>query len=137
MTRFMISLDEGISLVEKAFSAGLGGEIFVQKIPSMTIGDIADAIDPAGPRVEVGIRPGEKLHEQMISVEDSQNTWEFENHFRIVTSLSPEKEQSLANDGGVKVPAGFSYSSHTNSEWMSPADLTVWITANQSRMLSI
>lgn len=137
MTRFMITLDEGISLVEKAFSVALGGEIFVQKIPSMTIGDIANAIQPGGPRVHVGIRPGEKLHEQMISVEDSQNTWEFEDHFRIVTELSPEKELLLAKDGGQKVPEGFSYSSDKNSEWMSSEDLSSWIFENQSRMLPI
>lgn len=137
MTRFMITLDQGTSLVDKAFCEGLGGEVFVQKIPSMTVEDIAEAIDPGGIREVVGIRPGEKLHEQMIGPEDALSTWEFEDHFRITSSVSTMHTESLADAGGQLVSAGFSYRSDTNAEWMSIELLREWIAANESKMLAI
>lgn len=82
MTRFMITLEEGVHLVWKAFEEMIGGEIFVQKIPSMNIMDIAEAVDPGGEREFVGIRPGEKLHEQMIGLEDSLSTYDYGDHYR-------------------------------------------------------
>lgn len=130
MTRFMISLQEGIDLVMKAFDLGDGNEIFVKKIPSMGILDIAEAVDPGGEREMVGIRPGEKLHEQMISAEDSYTTWEFDDHFRILTTLEPANETSLRNQGGRPVSEGFTYTSDNNTVWMSVEALRGWISAN-------
>lgn len=137
MTRFMISLDEGVSLVERAFSDGLGGEIFVRKIPSMRVMDIAEAIDPGGRREFVGVRPGEKIHEQMIGSEDAHNSWEFEDHFRIASEVEPSNEEKMRAIGGVPVESGFSYRSDSNSEWMSVDSLRGWIAANQPTMLSL
>lgn len=137
MTRFMISLDEGVSLVEQAFSDGLGGEIFVRKIPSMRVIDIAEAIDPGGKRDLVGVRPGEKIHEQMIGAEDANNTWEFEDHFRIASEVEPSNNEKMKAIGGVPVESGFSYQSDSNSEWMSVDSLRGWIAANEPTMLAI
>lgn len=130
MTRFMISLQEGVDLVMKAFEVGEGNEIFVKKIPSMGILDIAEAVDPEGKREIVGIRPGEKLHEQMISAEDSYTTWEFGDHYRILTSLQSANEAALQKQGGRVVPEGFTYTSDNNTEWMSVEELREWISSN-------
>lgn len=127
MTRFMISLDEGVKLVETALSSTIGGEIFVKKIPSMGILDIADAVDPGGKREFLGVRPGEKIHEQMIGVEDSPFTLEFDDHFRILPQISPEALQETLTLGGRPVPEGFSYSSDQNQSWMSILELQEWM----------
>lgn len=137
MTRFMISLEEGVSLVETALSDAQGGEIFVKKIPSMNIMDIADVIDPGGAREFVGIRPGEKLHEQMIGSEDAPHTWEFEDHFRILSPVAPAKSDSMQASGGTRVDIGFSYSSDTNPDWMQKADLESWISSSAENMQGI
>lgn len=137
MTRFMITLGEGVSLVERALRSSRGGEIFVRKIPSMGILDIADAIDPGGEREYVGIRPGEKLHEQMIGVEDAANTWEFNDHYRIVSSLMDVDEGELRDEGGTKVESGFQYSSGLNECWMTKAELRKWLEEAQSDILRI
>ena len=130
MTRFMISLQEGIDLVMKAFEVGEGSEIFVKKIPSMGILDIAEAVDPGGARQEIGIRPGEKLHEQMVSPEDSLSTWEFDDHYRILSTLRPNNEESLKAQGGRPVDEGFTFTSDNNSEWMSIEALRSWVEEN-------
>lgn len=130
MTRFMISLQEGIDLVMMAFEFGEGNEIFVKKIPSMGILDIAEAVDPGGSREIIGIRPGEKLHEQMISADDSYTTWEFDDHYRILTSLQPANQASLQQQGGRLVPEGFTYTSDNNAEWMSVEALREWVVSN-------
>jgi len=132
MTRFMISLQEGIDLVMKAFELGQGSEIFVKKIPSMRILDIAEAVDPGGVRQETGIRPGEKLHEQMISPEDSLSTWEFDDHYRILPSLHPAKEDSLRAQGGGPVAEGFVYTSDNNPDWMTVDQLRNWMVSDQN-----
>lgn len=137
MTRFMITLDEGVSLVERAFSDGIGGEIFVKKIPSMRVVDIAEAIDPGGRREVVGVRPGEKIHEQMIGPEDAANCWEFDDHFRIASEVESPNTTKLRETGGSPVDAGFSYRSDTNSGWMSVDYLRQWISSNRPGMLSI
>jgi len=137
MTRFMISLDEGVGLVETAFSSGHGGEIFVKKIPSMGIMDIAEAVDPGGKRDIIGQRPGEKIHEQMIGPEDSASTWEFEDHFRIVSPLVPASNTHFNEIGGTRVPEGFSYTSDQNSDWMSIDQLRDWLIDNTKKMLKI
>ena len=84
MTRFMISLYEGVNLVWKAFEDMVGGEIYVKKIPSMLVTDIAKSVDPNAALKYTGIRPGEKLHEQMIGVEDALFTYEYDDYFKIL-----------------------------------------------------
>lgn len=137
MTRFMISLEEGVSLVETALKESSGGEIFVKKIPSMNIMDIADVVDPGGARQIIGIRPGEKLHEQMIGSEDSLQTWEFGDHFRIVSSVAPAGSQRVEDAGGKQVETGFTYSSNTNLDWMSKSELEAWVHNNIENMQKI
>jgi UDP-N-acetylglucosamine 4,6-dehydratase len=131
MTRFMITLQEGIDLVQKALETSQGNEIFVKKISSMGILDIADAVDPGGKREVVGIRPGEKLHEQMISVEDSYTTWEFDDYYRIISAFGPSNQESLRELGGKPVPEGFTYTSDKNGDRMSVDELRSWIVANR------
>lgn len=137
MTRFMISLGQGISLVERAFSDGFGGEIFVRKIPSMRVVDIAEAIDPGGPREYIGVRPGEKIHEQMVGEEDAHHSWEFDDHFRIASEVEPETKEKMKAIGGTQVEEGFSYRSDSNTDWMSIEYLRGWITENQPTMLAV
>ncbi len=127
MTRFMISLEEGVELVLKALEHTLGGEIFVKKIPSMGIMDIAEAVDPGGRREIIGVRPGEKLHEQMISSEDSYTTRDYGDHFRIFPNLDGLGYKAQDKDSGTAVEAGFTYASDTNSEQMSVDVLSHWI----------
>jgi len=127
MTRFMISLEEGVELVLKALEHTLGGEIFVKKIPSMGIMDIAEAVDPGGKREIIGVRPGEKLHEQMISSEDSYTTRDYGDHFRIFPNLDGLGYKAQDKDSGTAVEAGFTYASDTNSEQMSVDVLSHWI----------
>lgn len=127
MTRFMITLDEGVKLVETALSSTMGGEIFVKKIPSMNILDIAEAVDPGGSREFFGVRPGEKIHEQMIGVEDSPFTLEFDDHFRILPQVSPAALGETLNQGGRPVSEGFCYSSDKNQNWMTISELQGWM----------
>jgi UDP-N-acetylglucosamine 4,6-dehydratase (inverting) len=131
MTRFMISLDKGVELVWKAFDDMLGGEIYVKKIPSIKITDIAKVIAPKSKFKIIGIRPGEKLHEQMISNEDSYYTYEYSNYFKILPQINDwNKDKSRIKDG-VKVLNDFTYSSDNNSEWMTKADFQTWVDANK------
>lgn len=137
MTRFMISLEEGVELVWQAFHDMEGGEVYVKKIPSMKITDLARVVAPEATQSIVGIRPGEKLHEQMIGVEDSYYTYEYPEYFKILPAIngwgdSPERIKS-----GHKVPEGFVYASDTNSEWMSDETLQKWIDANRAKIGSI
>ncbi|CAI8378756.1 MAG: UDP-N-acetylglucosamine 4,6-dehydratase (inverting) [Cellulomonadaceae bacterium TMED98] len=131
MTRFMISLQEGVELVLQALESTLGGEIFVKKIPSMGIMDIAEALDPGGKREIVGIRPGEKLHEQMISSEDSYTTRDYGDHFRIFPNLDGLGYKAQDNESGTAVTAGFTYSSDTNAEQMTVDALSAWVESNR------
>ena len=122
MTRFWISLKQGVELVIKALAESKGGETFIAKIPSFKITDLAKAILPNCAMKEVGIREGEKLHEVMITKEDALYTFEYEKHFIIYPHMSwwtPEK----AVPGGKPVAKGFEYSSGTNSKWLSVEDL--------------
>lgn len=128
MTRFNISLEEGVDLVLHALEHALGGEVFVPKIPSYRISDVAEAVAPGCKQEIVGIRPGEKLHEEMITVSDSQNTIETERHYIIVPTLSEHSRDDLVvqysmHHGGKQVPEGFAYSSGTNPQWLSVDDL--------------
>lgn len=122
MTRFWISLEEGVQLVIKALTEAKGGETFISKIPSFKITDLAQAILPGCEMPEVGIREGEKLHEIMVTKEDSMLTYEYEKHFIVYPHFdwwNPSQIQA----GGKKVAQGFEYSSGTNTEWLSAKDL--------------
>jgi UDP-N-acetylglucosamine 4,6-dehydratase (inverting) len=134
MTRFMITLEQGVELVWGAFADMQGGEIYVKKIPSMKITDVARAIAP-GARLEiVGIRPGEKLHEQMIGSEDSYHTYEYPEYFKILPAIHGWSADPLRIGSGARVRAGFVYSSDGNGEWMSVEELREWIARNQARI---
>ena len=127
MTRFMITIEEGVELVFKAFNEMQGGEIFVKKIPSMNILDIAKAIAPTAEIKEIGVRPGEKIHEQMIGSEDAPFTYEFSDCYKI---LPPEIDIgffSKSLKGGKKVEDDFIYSSNNNKKIMKISELKKWI----------
>lgn len=134
MTRFMISLEQGVELVWHAFNDMVGGEIYVKKIPSMKVTDIAEAIAPGIKQEIIGIRPGEKLHEQMIGSEDSPFTYEYDEHYKILPSIySWETDPDRISDGK-KVEDGFMYTSDNNQEWMTKDELQKWIQANASKI---
>mgnify|MGYP000243352999 CR=1 FL=1 len=137
MTRFMISLEQGVELVWHAFEDMVGGEIYVKKIPSMRVTDLARAVAPECRQEIVGIRPGEKLHEQMISGEDSYYTFEYEEHFKVLPAINNWGSCSSRIKDGKKVQEGFVYSSDNNSEWMTDEQLRLWIEVNKSKIGSI
>ena len=137
MTRFMISLEEGVELVWHAFEDMEGGEIYVKKIPSMKVTDLARVVAPDAKHEIVGIRPGEKLHEQMIGAEDSYYTYEYPEHFKILPAIHDWSADAARIKDGKKVPEGFVYSSDNNTEWMSQDDLQAWIDANREKIGSI
>ena len=137
MTRFMISLEQGVELVWHAFEDMEGGEIYVKKIPSMNICDIATAVDETAEQVEIGIRPGEKLHEQMIGTEDSYFTYEYADHYKILPQICNWGPMEAMIKGGTKVPEGFSYTSDNNKEWMTIPELRNWIEKNRVKIGSI
>lgn len=122
MTRFWISLEAGVELVIKALTESRGGETFISKIPSFKITDLAQAMLPGCKMPEVGIREGEKLHEFMITTEDSMHTYEYDKHYIIYPQMDFWKpDRSIP--GGKKLEYGFSYSSGNNTEWYSVEDL--------------
>ena len=130
MTRFMISLEDGVKLVWHAFSDMIGGEIYVKKIPSMKLLDIARAVAPDAKHRVIGIRPGEKLHEQMIGKEDAPHTYEYDGYFKILPAINEWSTDPLRIRNGNKVPEDFSYTSDNNYNWMSFEALASWIEAN-------
>ncbi|MCF7362830.1 UDP-N-acetylglucosamine 4,6-dehydratase (inverting) [Vibrio diazotrophicus] len=119
MTRFNISLQDGVNMVMYALEHHLGGEIFIPKIPSYKILDVAKAVAPECEIRMVGIRPGEKVHEEMITDTDSLNTIDLGKYYAILPSVSftYSEEQYLAHHKAKKVPFGFKYNSGTNTEW--------------------
>jgi UDP-N-acetylglucosamine 4,6-dehydratase/5-epimerase len=118
MTRFNITLQQGVEMVLHALENAWGGEIFVPKIPSYRITDVANAICPECTQKVVGIRPGEKIHEEMISSSDSYNTYDLGKYYVILPNQTRWKvEDYLAENKGIKVKEGFSYHSGTNTEW--------------------
>lgn len=127
MTRFMITLEQGVELVWTAFDDMVGGEIYVRKIPSMNILDIAEAVAPGKPTQVVGIRPGEKLHEQMIGPEDAPNTYEYGDYYKILPTINTWDPSADMIKGGTPVAEGFTYTSDTNREWMSVPELQAWV----------
>lgn len=122
MTRFWISLEQGVDLVMKALTQTRGGEIFVSKIPSFKVTDLAQAMMPGCSMPEIGIREGEKLHEVMITKEDAASTYEYEKHYIIYPHYNWWSCKSLI-PGGTKVLDGFEYSSGTNKQWLSREDI--------------
>ena len=134
MTRFMISLEEGVGLVWHAFEDMIGGEIYIKKIPSMKVTDLARVLAPDAKHEIIGIRPGEKLHEQMISAEDSYYTYEYSDYFKILPAIYDWSESSERIKDGKKVETGFVYSSDNNSEWMTDAQMSSWLVANQEKI---
>lgn len=128
MTRFWITLQEGVDLVLKSFERMHGGELFVPKIPSIRIVDLVKAVLPGGAYHVVGIRPGEKLHEVMCPQDDSHLTLEFDNHFVIKPTIRFHREeidyaQSGLGEKGVPVPFGFEYSSGRNPVFLTPGEI--------------
>ena len=124
MTRFSITLQEGVDFVMKCFDIMHGGEVFVPKIPSYKILDVAKAVAPDAKIQVIGIRPGEKLHELMIPEDESRHTLEFERYFVIQPDFHWwTNEAKLIHDGGTLCPEGFSYKSNTNDKWLSLEDI--------------
>ena len=134
MTRFMISLEQGVELVWHAFNDMQGGEIYIKKIPSMNITDIAKAVSKDAKHEIVGIRPGEKLHEQMIGIEDAPYTYEYQDHYKILPSINDwHNDPERIADGKIVEP-DFTYCSDTNSEWMDVEALETWIKENNKKI---
>ena len=132
MTRFMISLQHGVELVWHAFDDMIGGEIYVKRIPSIKVTDIALVIAPKAKHRIIGIRPGEKLHEQMISAEDADYTYEYPGYYKILPQINNWSKDTKRIKSGKKVPSNFVYSSDNNSEWMTKENLQKWINSNKS-----
>ena len=141
MTRFMIPLEESVQMVWHALNHSLGGEVFVRKSPSMKLVDIADAIAPDAKHSIVGIRPGEKLHECLISSEDALSTWEFQDHYVICPQLEFLQSRFAKAQKAVRhwkrarvCQEGFSYSSDNNTQWLTKAALLKWIRENKQTL---
>jgi len=123
MTRFMISLDDAVKLVWHAFKNSLGGEIYVKKIPSMKLTEIAKAISPNSKIKYIGIRPGEKIHEQMIAKEEADYTYEYADYYKILPQINNWNKDKKRISNGKKVNKDFSYTSNNNKKWMSIEEL--------------
>ena len=137
MTRFMISLEEAVKLVWHTFNDMKGGEIYVKKIPSMKVTEIASSVSNTAKQVEVGTRPGEKLHEQMIGVDDAQYTYEYPDYFKILPSINSWHTDLDRIGKGVKVDSNFTYRSDNNKDWMTVKTLKNWIDKNQNQIGNI
>jgi len=120
MTRFWITLDQAVRFVVDSFDQMSGGELYVPRIPSMKIVDLVDALAPGYPTVEIGIRPGEKLHEEMVSADDSYRTVKQDDRYVVMPTIA---EWGFVPIQGDPVALGFSYRSDTNDQWLSPAEL--------------
>jgi len=134
MTRFMISLESAVKLVWDAFDDMEGGEIYVKKIPSMNIENIAKAVSENAKHQIIGIRPGEKLHEQMIGPEDARNTFEYNDYYKILPEINNWNKDVKRIKNGVRVKPGFTYSSDNNTDWMDIQSLRNWIETNKSKI---
>ena len=133
MTRFMISLEQGVELVWTAFEDMEGGEIYVKKIPSIKVTDVAKTIAPRAQHLNVGIRPGEKLHEQMIGREDAPYTYEYDGYYKILPCINDWHEDVNRIKDGRLVDADFEYSSDTNPVWMEKRELKHWLKSHCSK----
>ena len=134
MTRFMISLEEGVDLVWTAFEDMVGGEIYIKKIPSMKVTDLASVVAPDTEQRVIGIRPGEKLHEQMIGAEDAVSTYEYEGYFKILPVINDWANDANRIKDGRKVAQDFHYTSNSNTEWMTKEALGDWLGKNKSKV---
>lgn len=134
MTRFMITLEQGVDLVWHAFEDMVGGEIYVKKIPSMKVTDVALACAPAAKHEIVGIRPGEKSHEQMIGPEDAPHTYEYADHYKILPAIHDWSRDPARINGGNLVAPDFTYCSDNNTDWMSIDTLRAWIKQNREKI---
>ena len=124
MTRFWITLPQAVQFVIDSFDRMQGGELFVPRIPSMRILDLIEAVAPGSETFEIGIRPGEKLHEEMISSDDSYRTLRQDDRYVVKPTV---QEWWFTEPAGEPVPQGFSYRSDTNDQWLTPADLRALI----------
>ena len=127
MTRFWITLPQAVKFVINSFDTMQGGELYVPRIPSMKITDLVEAIAPGSDTYEVGVRPGEKLHEEMIAADDSYRTIRQDDRFVVQPTI---KEWWFKESVGDSVPHGFSYSSNTNDQWLSVQELRDLIELN-------
>jgi len=123
MTRFWIKLEQGVELVFKALEESNGGDTYISKIPSFRITDLAEAMLPGAKIKEIGIREGEKLHEVMVTKDDSTHTYEYEKHYIIYPHFDWWKSDRNLTGNGVKVREGFEYNSETNNEWLDVSGL--------------
>ena len=130
MTRFMISLDEAVNLVWHAFEDMHGGEIYIKKIKSMKVTDIAKTINPTAKFNIIGVRPGEKLHEHMIGPEDAPHTYEYDSYYKILPAINNWSSDTKRINAGKLVPPDFTYSSNLNNDWMEVKELKSWIDKN-------
>ena len=137
MTRFMITLEQGVELVWHALADMEGGEIYVKKIPSMKVVDLARVIAPQAKLEFVGVRPGEKMHEQMIGQEDSVHTYEYHGYYKILPAINNWSTCSDRIKDGHRMPEGFSYTSDSNTDWMTDQDLSNWLKSNSDRVGAI
>lgn len=128
MTRFWITLEQAVEFVVDSFDLMQGGELYVPRIPSMRITDLAEAIAPDCAMHEIGIRPGEKLHEEMIAPDDSRRTVRLDDRYVVQPTIATWGY--VPPSGGGTVPEGFSYRSDTNDQWLSAADLRALISVN-------
>lgn len=136
MTRFWITLKEAVEFVIRCFDLMRGGEIFVPKIRSMRVVDLARAVAPSCAIDEIGIRPGEKLHEVMIAEDDARHCVEYEHHY-VIQPAFPWWRSDLSWNGGRPVPEGFSYSSDKNTEWLDVQDLRSLLEEGESNGLAL
>lgn len=125
MTRFWITLEQGVQFVLDNLGRMYGGEIFIPKIPSMKVTDLAEAIAPECDLEFVGIRPGEKLHEAMITEDDARHTLEFESYFVIQPEFPWWSDEFIKN--GKRLPDGFKYTSDTNTDWLAVEELQILV----------
>ncbi|ATC33396.1 UDP-N-acetylglucosamine 4,6-dehydratase (inverting) [Caulobacter vibrioides] len=134
MTRFWITLNEGVDFVLSSLTMMRGGEIFVPKIPSMAMPDLVKAMSPTAAMKVIGIRPGEKLHEIMISADDARSTVEFDDRYAIEPNFAEfGREPYAASDGATPVVEDFSYSSDNNHDWLSPEGLLAMLEEKAAR----
>jgi FlaA1/EpsC-like NDP-sugar epimerase len=127
-------LEQGVELVWHAFEDMVGGEIYVKKIPSMKLIELAKVIAPHAKHEIVGIRPGEKLHEQMIGAEDAPYTYEYPEHYKILPAIHNWDRDVVRIKQGKPVQENFCYTSDNNKEWMSNSDLCYWIDVNREKI---
>ena len=127
MTRFLITLSEAVETVLYTFKKMQGSEIFVKQIPSVKIVELAKALAPNAKLEEIGLRPGEKLHEQLIGEDEAQYTYKFDGYYKILSPLNNWCNDKKRTSGGVKVGSDFIYKSDTNDTWLSQKKLERWL----------